>query len=60
MDAYRETLRLAAGSLRARLNLAEALQREGRTDEAERELALARRLYPSSRSVRALEARLDE
>jgi hypothetical protein len=46
VEVYTHLLQLQPGSLRARLNLSEALRREGLPDDADREWSTARALWP--------------
>jgi Flp pilus assembly protein TadD len=57
---YRHALRLAPGSFRARLNLAESLRLQGRLTDAAAELSRARTLRPHAASVRDLTTLLDD
>jgi tetratricopeptide (TPR) repeat protein len=52
--SYREALSFHPGSMRARTNLADALRRLGRFDEADREAAVALQLSPGDARIQAL------
>jgi len=56
--SYRRALAMHPGSFRGHANLAEALQEQGKLDEAGRQLALAKRLYPGHPKLPEMEERL--
>ncbi len=56
--SYRRALVMHPGSFRGHANLAEALRAQGKLDEAGRQLALAKRLYPGHPKLPEMEERL--
>lgn len=58
--AYQKAVRRSPGSLRAQTNLAALLLDEGRLDEAEKHLLIARDLSPGHAKVRALQDALSK